>query len=120
MPNKVNQQSGDELEVSSYGEDELEVSFYSKVNCLDFGRVPLKDFTVEDLRLMIGQKIGLQYLVPLALGHLEHDPLVSGKYYAGDLLESIQCLPAEFWEQHPDLQKRWQKIQVTVTELPTV
>ena len=35
--------------------------------CLELCRLPLDNFTVEDLRLMIGQQFGLPYLIPLAL-----------------------------------------------------
>jgi len=33
----------------------------------------LNDFTVEDLGIMTGQNIGLDYLVPLAIGVLSDD-----------------------------------------------
>ncbi len=104
------------------GEDWGEPTYQSQVviNCHRLRRVPLQDFTVEDLRLMVGQKIGLEYLVPLALAQLEIDPFVSGDYYDGDLLESIQRLPDIFWEQYPELQDRWQKIQVAKSYQPAV
>jgi hypothetical protein len=38
---------------------------------------------------MIGQKIGLPYLVPLAINALEQDPLAQGDYYPGDLLANV-------------------------------
>ena len=104
------------------GEDWGEPTYQSHVviNCHRLRRVPLQDFTIEDLRLMVGQKIGLEYLVPLALVRLECDPLVSGDYYKGDLLESVQRLPGGFWEQYPELRERWLKIQVTLAEHPAV
>jgi hypothetical protein len=98
-------------------QDDPGVSFYSEINCLRLG--PLKDLAVADLRVLISQRIGLEYLVPLALGHLERDPMVSGisypagMYHPGDLCESVQRLPPEFWERHPDLLARWQKIRVS-------
>ncbi len=50
---------------------------------------PLDQFTVEDLRIMIGQQIGLAHLIPRALDLLEDDPLVEGDYFPGDLLISV-------------------------------
>jgi hypothetical protein len=50
---------------------------------------PLDDFTVEDLRIMIGQKIGLLHLLPLAIKILKDDPLAEGDCYPGDLLTSV-------------------------------
>jgi hypothetical protein len=62
----------------------------------------LDDFTVEDLRIMIGQKIGLLHLLPLAIKILKHDPLAEGDYYPGDLLTSV--IRAEsFLASFPDL-----------------
>ena len=69
-------------------------------------RVPIQDFTVEDLRLMIGQDIGTPYLVPLALEQLELNPFAEGDFYPGDLLLSVSRIPAEFWRRHPDLHQR--------------
>ena len=47
--------------------------------------IPLKLLRLEDLRLLIGQAVGLTYLVPLALEHLIQHPLASGDFYPGDL-----------------------------------
>lgn len=57
--------------------------------CHRLRTVPLRDFTVEDLRIMIGQKISLVALLPLALDVLEANPLSSGDFYPGDLLSSV-------------------------------
>jgi hypothetical protein len=50
---------------------------------------PVDEFTVENLRMMIGQKIGLQHLLPVAIDLLEREPLAQGDYYAGDLLAAV-------------------------------
>src|SRR5436189_5976945 len=65
-------------------------------------RVPLCQFTVEDLRIMIGQRICLEFLMPLALEHLRADPLGEGAYYPGDLLSAVLRAGRGVWEQHPD------------------
>lgn len=80
------------------------------VSCHRLRRVPLKDFTVEDLRLMIGQKIGLPYLVPLALDLLGGNPLAKGDMYPGDLLNNVFRLPDQFWAKHPELRQKLDKI----------
>ena len=59
----------------------------------------------EDLRIMIGQRLGLSYLVPKAIDILEHDPLVEGDYYPGDLLVSLVS-PESFVASSPELLKR--------------
>ncbi len=68
-------------------------------------RKPLLDFTVEDLRLMIGQAEGLPYLVPLAIERLQEDPLVDGDFYPGDLLMAVLKVESSFWHAHPDLRR---------------
>ena len=51
---------------------------------------------------MIGQHIGLDYLMPLALEHLRADPLAEGDYYSGDLLVAVLKAGRDFWCQHAD------------------
>lgn len=63
-------------------------------------------FTVEDLRIMIGQNIGLKHLIPVALGHLERDPLSEGDFYPGDLLKAVLAAEAAYFTSEPDLVRR--------------
>lgn len=58
----------------------------------------LKDFAVEDLRVMIGQNIGLNYLIPLAIEELRKDILVEGNLYKGDLLMNILKSEIDYWK----------------------
>jgi hypothetical protein len=66
-------------------------------------KVPVEQLRIEDLRLLIGQSIGLEYLVPIALEKLEHDPWASGDFYKGDLLQKVMRLPPAFWRTHQEL-----------------
>jgi len=68
--------------------------------------LPIRDYRIEDLRLMIGQGIGLRYLVPLALDVLEADPFAKGDYYPGDLLKMVTSVPRGFWSDHPSYRRR--------------
>ena len=70
------------------------------VTCAALRKKKLCHFTVEDLRIMIKQQQGLEYLVPIALEILEENPLVKGDYYSGDLLEAVMNISNEFWEEH--------------------
>jgi hypothetical protein len=70
--------------------------------CHRLRRVPLSQFDVEDLRIMIGQHISLEYLIPIALEQLRAVPLAEGDYYSGDLLSAVLRAGRDVWQQHPE------------------
>jgi hypothetical protein len=70
---------------------------------------PIGEFDIEDLRIMIGQNIGLPYLLPLALDRLEENPWARGHMYPGDLLK--MAAQADFpWATRSDLRERLQAV----------
>jgi len=77
--------------------------------CHRLRRVQLRSLTPDNLRLLIGQNIGLQFLVPLALQHLREDPLAQGDFYPGDLLCAVLRVNPEFWKKDS---KRYEEIKV--------
>jgi len=78
--------------------------------CHELRTKPLRDFTVEDLRIMIGQQVALHRLVGLALDRLRSDPLLEGDCYPGDLLASVLRVDAAFWNPFPDLEVEARKL----------
>jgi len=102
------------------GEDWGEPTYNSSLvtTCHRLRRKPLKDFTVEDLRIMIGQNIGLHFLLPLAIERLEENPLAAGDHYPGDLLASILRIEARFWRERPDLKRVAESIVSRAMPLP--
>jgi hypothetical protein len=75
-------------------------------------RKPLDEFNTEDLRIMIGQNIGLRYLIPLALDRLTRNTFVSGDFYRGDLLGVVLRAERAFWLQSPSELARAQQLAV--------
>lgn len=71
--------------------------------CHRLRKVPLREFTVENLRIMIEQGLGLPYLLPLALEKLEENPFVQGDFFPGDLLLAVLRVKSEFWQAHSEL-----------------
>lgn len=63
----------------------------------------LRDFTPEDLRIMIGQSIGVPFLLPLAIDVLKKDPLTSGDCYDGDLLNAALTCDLKKSDRWPDI-----------------
>ena len=68
--------------------------------CHELRKKPISSFTVEDLRIMIGQDIGLDYLIPLALETLEDNIFSEGNFYCGDLLNVVLSADKEFWKSN--------------------
>src|SRR6516165_7980740 len=81
------QKSLQELEQDNWGEPPYSSYLVTTIHRLR--RKPLAEFTTEDLRIMIGQRISLTFLIPLALERLEDQPLAGGDFYPGDLLHAM-------------------------------
>ena len=80
---------------------------------IEFAKKPLKDFTPENLRFMIQQKLGWKYLIPMAIEVLTENPLISGDLYEGDLLKSVVSVDKEFWENNPEL---WYEVEEIIVQ----
>lgn len=77
-------------------------------------RVPLRELGVEGLRELLGQNVGVDVLLPLAMEQLRKDPLAEGDFYPGDLLSVVLRLPNDVWERHP------RELRLMLALLPTV
>ena len=104
-----------ELEKCDWGE--ASYSSYLVGTCHQLRRKPLVEFTVEDLRIMIGQQISLPILVPLAVEALEINPLAEGDFYAGDLLSAVLKIQNTFWIDHPDSSQRMRVVVRNLREM---
>lgn len=86
--------------------------------CHRLRRVVLEHMTPGDLRIQIGQKLSLRWLVPMALDVVEGDPLCFADFYAGDLLKVLLELPESYWDAHLDLEARLVGVLGTIEETP--
>jgi len=82
-------------------------------------QLPLSAFQEEDLRLLIGQNIGLPHLVPLALKHLRNNPLAAGDLYEGALLKAVLSADPTFWITHDELADQVQAIVAALEDPPS-
>ena len=98
--NNWKQKTLENLEKSNWGEPTYDS--YLVKTCHKLRRKPLEEFETEDLRIMIGQNIGLDYLIPLALETLKENILAEGHMYEGDLLNSVLTSEKEFWQKNLD------------------
>jgi hypothetical protein len=100
MPTIDRTKSIEELEASVWPHDPYPSRLVQE--CQRIRKVSLASLSVEHLRMLIGQKIALQYLVPIALEHLHANPLCSGDFYTGDLLVNLLAVPDDYWASHPE------------------
>ena len=69
--------------------------------CNSLRKKPFKDFSIEVLRIMIGQNIGLEYLISMAIDVLKKNILAEGDLYKGDLLKSVLTSEKDYWTRFP-------------------
>jgi CDI immunity proteins len=105
----------EQLEGENWGEPEYDSYLVQTIHKLR--RKPIDEFTIEDLRFMLGQKLGMEHFTPLALDRLEADPFASGDFYPGDLLGAVMALPREYWLTHPTEAARMQTVADQAGEL---
>ena len=74
--------------------------------CHRYRKIPIQNLTVEQVRILIGQQIGLDYLLPIAFEFLEEDILSHGDFYEGDLLASIFRTNQNYWASRPLFHKK--------------
>ncbi|MEZ0111555.1 hypothetical protein ABH920_005573 [Catenulispora sp. EB89] len=83
-------------------------------------RLPLSALQAEDLRLLIGQNIGLSNLVPLALELLRNDPLAAGDFYEGALLKAVLSVDRTFWAAHDELADQVRAVVAAIEDPPSL
>ena len=81
--------------------------------CIELYKIPLEEFTTEDLRIMIGQQIGLVYLIPLAIDILKQDLFAEGDYFEGDLLKNVLLIDTIFWDNNEEY---WQTLNELIKD----
>jgi hypothetical protein len=77
-------------------------------------RKPIGELTVEDMRLLIRQDVGLAHILPVALEVLRDDPMAQGDMYEGDLLAAVLTRSPEVWSESPELGR---ELRLIVSEL---
>ena len=109
--------SVEELENSFWGDPEY--NSHLVVSCHRLRKVPLKNLDAENLRMLIGQKIGLKYLVPLAIDFLEKDPFCSGDFYNGALLAVVLSIENDYWYESEENRDIFFRVSEIMTKLET-
>lgn len=107
LENNWRQKSLESLEKKTWPALSSDEGSYLIKTCNSLRKKQLQDFTTEDLRIMIGQEIGLYFLIPLAIDTLTDNLFAEGDYYEGDLLKSVLDVDTKFWDDNKDY---WQQL----------
>lgn len=107
LENNWRQKSLESLEKKTWPALSSDEGSYLIKTCNSLRKKQLQDFTTEDLRIMIGQEIGLYFLMPLAIETLTDNLFAEGDYYEGDLLKSVLDVDTKFWDYNKDY---WQQL----------
>lgn len=65
-------------------------------------KIPLKDFTVDDVAMMIRRGESLDFMMPLALEHLQKDILTPEGDYEGVLMNAVLGVGRKFWKNNQE------------------
>lgn len=63
---------------------------------------PLRELSNEEIRVLTGQRVGLKYILPMAVSILKNEPLAEIRFFEGDLLECVLRLSPADWNDNPD------------------
>jgi hypothetical protein len=107
LENNWQQKSLESLEKKIWPAISSDEGSYLIKTCNSLRKKPLQDFSTEDLRIMIGQEIGLYFLIPLAIETLTDNLFAEGDMYEGDLLKSVLDVDTKFWD---DNKNYWQQL----------
>ena len=74
--------------------------------CYEYVNIPIKDLTIEQLRTLITQKIGVPFILDETIDRLSENILAEGDFYLGDLLEATVNLGNDLWTKYPNQKKQ--------------
>jgi len=66
-------------------------------------KIPISELKPGELRLLLTQNIGNEFLVPLAIKLLSENILIEAEYFSGDLLLSVIKSDTSFWKSNSEM-----------------
>lgn len=67
-----------------------------------FRKVPLQKLSLEKIRLLLSQNIGLEFLIPKTIDILTSNILAEAEFYPGDLLKVVLSCNRHYWDIHKE------------------
>ena len=84
--------------------------------CHRLRKKALVTFEPEDFRVLIGQQMSLELLVPKAIDLVVKEPMIEAQFYPGDLLCVLLEVKGEYWGRHEELRLRLEKCLTQAAE----
>lgn len=100
---KYNPNTIEAIENVYWGEPNYSSSLVTRCHALR--KKDLDLFEVEDYRILIGQNIALEIIMPGAMVILRQNLFAEGDYYEGDLLKVVLTSDQTYWDEHPDMKE---------------
>jgi hypothetical protein len=98
----------EELENDYWSTTEFPTPLVEK--CYTCRTIPINELSVEQIRLLLGQKIGIKFLLHKAIQFLQEDILSEGDFYPGDLLVCVLCLDLNDWKDNAKLRTQFERL----------
>ena len=118
MTQPADERSLDDIESADWGDAPSDAStMVARIH--ELRRIPIGRLSADDVRLLIGQKVGVHALLPIAVEHLSREPLLAATFYPGDLLRAVLRIPKAYWEQEAGLLERLRLLVNSLDEVPS-
>lgn len=111
LENNWRQKSLENLEKDKWESDRSGFPLVNTIHTLR--KVTLEKLTIENLRVLISQEVGLNYLIPLSIEKLEENLWAEGDNYEGDLLEVVLKVNEKFWLNNKSY---WSKLDDLISD----
>ena len=80
--------------------------------CFQYRKIPINELSVDQIRTLLSQKIGVKYLIELAMDKLAEDIMIEADLYKGDLLETVSKITLQDWNSN---QKQYEKLKELIS-----
>jgi len=79
-------------------------------NILKAEQKPIKELTNEDLRILLGQNLHLELIVPIVLDRLKFDILTRSEDLDVMLLTKLLQIESNYWEDNPEIKNTFDSL----------
>ena len=94
----------EQLENDIWAEPEVHTNLID--TCHRLRKIPIEFLSAGDVRILLGQRIGVQHLAPRAIQMLNVDPMLDATFFPGDLLAAVLRADINRYRGFPELRNQ--------------